>query len=185
MTQPRTLLTAQEFQDLYAHKDSPRYELVKGELVEMAPPGGVHGGIAVAIGAAPYQYVRENNLGRVMVETGFRLEGDPATVRAPDVSFIKGERLSEAGLPEGFVESAPDLAVEVVSPSDVAAEVEGKVHDYLRSGAQRVWVVYSTTKRVVVYSRDGSVRWYQEGDTLADEELLPVLSVPVQELFAS
>ena len=185
MIQPRTLVTAKEFWELYAHKDFPKYELVKGELIEMAPPGGIHGGIAANLVAALHPYVRQNNLGQIMVETGYNLERDPDTVRAPDVSFIRAERVSPEGLPRGFVTGAPDLAVEVVSPSDTAAEVEAKVHDYLRSGTQRVWVVYSSTRRIVTYSVDGSVRWYHEGDSLQDEELLPGFSLPLREIFAS
>ncbi len=84
MTQQREkLLTAEEFFERYAGKDSHRYELVKGELVEMTSPGGVHGETAIAIGAALYDFVRRNNLGRVMVETGYTLDRDPDTVRGP------------------------------------------------------------------------------------------------------
>ena len=183
MTQPSTLLTAEEFWIHYADKDFPLYELAKGELVEMAPPGGIHGGIAANITMALGLYVHQNNLGRIMVETGFHLERDPDTVRGPDVSFIRADRISAEGLPRGFIPGAPDLAVEVVSPSDAATEVEAKVHDYLRNGSQRVWVVYSTPRRVVVYSRNGSVRWFHEDDILEDEELFPGFALPLRDLF--
>ena len=186
MTQQREkLLTSEVFWERYAHKDFPSYELVKGELVEMTPPGGVHGGIAVAIGAALYNYIRHNNLGKVMVETGYTLERNPDTVRGPDVSFIRAGRVAREGLPRGYVEGAPDLAVEVVSPSDTAYEIETKVHDYLDNGAQRVWVVYPAGRRVVAYSPDGSGRCYHEGDIIEDEELLPGFSLSLEELFAS
>jgi len=178
-------MTAQEFWELYGNKKLPKYELVKGEVVEVAPPGGVHGGVAANIAADLVLHVRQNRLGRVMVETGYYLERDPDTVRAPDVSFIRAERLSQEGLPRGWVDGAPDLAIEVVSPTDTAAEVEAKVHDYLRSGARRVWVFYSSARRVVVYSQDGSVRWHRETDVLEDQELLPGFSLPLGEIFTS
>lgn len=181
--QSEKLMTAQEFWELYgARKSFPKRELVRGEVVEMAPVGGIHGGVAANLVVALHPYVRQNNLGRVMVQTGYRLRRDPDTVSAPDVSFIRAERIPE-GLPRGFVEGPPDLAVEVVSPSDTAAEMEGKVHDYLRNGAQRVWVAYSGARRVLAYSHDGTVRWYHEGDNLEDEELLSGFSLPLVELF--
>lgn len=184
MTQPRALVTADEFCETYAGQDFPRYELVKGELVEVASPGGIHGGIATRIVIALGNYISENNLGRIVVEGGYLLERDRDTVRGPDVSFIRAERVSPEGLPRAFVSGPPDLAVEVVSPGDTAFEVEAKVHDYLGNGAQRVWVVYVNTRRVVVYSQDGSVRWFREDDTLDDEDLLPGFSLPLRELFA-
>ena len=185
MTQPQTFVTVEEFLEQYSTKKYPSYELVQGELVEMSPPGGIHGEIAATITIVLGNHVRQNNLGRIMVETGYRLEREPDTVRAPDVSFIRTERLSSGGLPKAYVEGAPDLAVEVVSPYDPASEVEGKVHDYLNTGTQRVWVVYSNLRRVVAYNSDGSVRWYHEGDSLEDQELLPGFSLNISELFAS
>jgi Uma2 family endonuclease len=186
MTQQREkLMTAEEFWKRHSNVKLPRYELVKGELVEMSPPGGVHGEVSLAIGAALRLHVRQNNLGRVMVESGYYLERDPDTVRGPDVSFIRAERVAAEGLPRSWVRGAPDVAVEVVSPSDSAAEVEGKVHDYLAGGAQRVWVVYSDIKRITVYSSDGTVLRYHEGDTLEDQDLLPGFSLLVAEVFAS
>ena len=185
MTQPQTLVTVGEFWEKYAARDFPRYELVRGDPVEVAPPGRIHGEIAANITILLGTHVRRNNLGRVMVETGYRLEKDPDTLRGPDVPFISAGRVSAEGLGSAYVQGPPDLAVEVVSPSDSAAEVEGKVHDYLSNGTRRVWVVYASTKRLLAYSLDGSVRWYQEEDTLEDQELLPGFAVPLAELFPS
>lgn len=182
MTEQHTLLTAEEFFRLYSDKEG-HYELVKGEVIEMAPPGGVHGGVAVNIASALHVYVRQHDLGRVVVESGFRLESDPDTVRGPDVAFIRRERIPQGGLPRAFFTVAPDLAVEVVSPSDTAVELEAKVHDYLRAGAQRVWVFYPDSRRVAVYRPDGTTRWYGEDETLEDEELLPGFSLPLREVF--
>lgn len=182
MTEQRTLLTAEEFFRLYSHKDGD-YELVKGEVIKMAPPGGVHGGIAVNIAIALGTFVRQRNLGRVVVESGFRLESQPDTVRGPDVAFIRRERISAEGLPRAFFTIPPDLAVEVVSPSDTASDMEMKVQDYLRNGTQRVWVVYPDSRRIQVYSPDGTARGYREDAVIQDEDLLPGFSLPLREIF--
>lgn len=183
MTEPLTLLSAEDFFRLYSHKEG-HYELVKGEVVEMPPPGIVHGGIAVNIASPLHTHVRRHNLGRVIVEGGFCLECWPDTVRGPDVAFIRRERIPSEGLPQAFFAGAPDLAVEVVSPSDTAAELEAKVHDYLRAGSQQVWVAYPHSHRVVVFRPDGSAHWYSEEDTLEGGDLLPGYSLPVREIFA-
>lgn len=182
MAQQRTLLTAEEFFRLYSHRDE-HYELVRGEVVEMAPPGGVHGGVAVNISSALHQFVRQQDLGRVMVESGYWIERQPDTVRGPDVSFVRKERLPAEGLPRAFFEIAPDLAVEVVSPSDTAAGLEAKVHQYLQNGVQRVWVVYPDTRRVAVYRPDGGSQCYEEDATLEEPELLPGFALPLAEVF--
>ena len=182
MTQQKTLLTAEEFFQEYSHKDG-RFELVKGEVVEMAPPGFVHGATAARIAAGLISAVTPGGLGEVVVESGYRLESNPDTVRGPDVSFVSKERIEESGLPIAFFPGPPDLAVEVVSPSDTAAEVEAKVAEYFRSGSRRVWVACPGSRRVVVHLPGGLSRKYGEGDTIEDPELLPGLSLPVSQLF--
>jgi Uma2 family endonuclease len=182
MSQQRTLLTAGEFFQLYSHREG-NYELVKGEVIEMPPPGGVHGVVAVNIATALHTFVRQHDLGRVVVESGFRLGSQPDTVRGPDVAFITRERIPAEGLPRAFFEGAPDLAVEIVSPTDNATELEIKVHDYLRNGAQRVWVVYPDSRRVAVHRPDGTARWYSEDAAIEDQEFLPGFSLPLREIF--
>jgi len=119
----------------------------------------------------------------VVAESGFRLEQQPDTVRGPDVAFIARERIPAEGLPRAFFEGPPDLAVEIVSPSDTAADLEIRVHDYLRNGALRVWVVYPDSRRVAVHRRDGTARWYSEDAAIEDEGLLPGFSLPLREIF--
>ncbi len=182
MTEQRTLLTAEEFFRLYSHQEGD-FELVKGEIVEMAPPGWDHGETAVNIASALGSFARRHNLGRVVVETGFRLESQPDTVRGPDIAFVRKERVPVGGL-RGFFTGAPDLAVEVVSPSDTASEIEQKVQDYLRSGTQRVWVVYPDSRRVQVYSPDGTSRGYREDAAIEDQDLLPGFSLSLGEIFS-
>jgi Uma2 family endonuclease len=182
MSQQRTLLTAGEFFRLYSSKEG-HYELVKGKVIEMPPPGWVHGGIAVNIAISLGSFVRQHNLGVVVVESGVWLERQPDTVRGPDVAFVARERIPAEGLPRAFFEGAPDLAVEIVSPSDTAVELEAKVHDYLRNGTLRVWVVYPDSRRVAVHRPDGTARWYSEDAAIGDQEFLPGFSLPLREIF--
>jgi len=165
-------------------EDGLRHELVRGEVVSMTPPGGAHGGIAVMLAEGLNAHVRAHRLGRVMVETGYILFRDPDTVRAPDVSFLAAARIPGGRLPERFIEGAPDLAVEVVSPGDTHSEVQERVQDYLRAGSRQVWVVEPRTRSLTVYAPDGTARILGEADTLAAEELLPGFALPLRELFA-
>ncbi len=181
MSTQKTLLTANEFFEQYSHKDG-RYELVQGEVVEMAPVTDEHGGIASNIDTAFNIYGRQSRTGRARVETGYRLRSGPDTVRGPDVSF-RLFPLAEAQR-TGFVTGAPDIAVEVVSPANTAAEMERKVREYLAAGSQRVWVVYPSSRRVAVHRADGSVAAYGGDDVITDEELLPGFSLPLSDIFA-
>lgn len=183
MTTQHKLLTAEEFFQRYAHKDG-RYELAKGKVIEMTPPGGIHGAVVVNITGALWYYLREHPLGRLFAESGFILERRPDTVRGPDVSFVTTEHLPATGVPKAFFEGTPDLAIEVVSPSNTPAQVNAKVREYLRNGAQQVWVAYPDERAVVVHHKDGSVRRYEEGDVLDGGTLLPGFALAVREVFA-
>ncbi len=182
MTRQQTLVTAEDFYRLYSSKEG-HYELVEGEVIKTAPPGFQHGGVALKLGSLLLAYAQQHRLGWVGVESGYVLQ--PGTVRAPDVAFVKQERIPAEGDAQTFFNGPPDLAVEVVSPSDDAAEVEMKVHDYLRSGVAQVWVVYPEGKRVHVFTNDGKVVRYSDGDTLPGGGLLPGLEIAVAELFAT
>lgn len=113
-------------------------------------------------------------------DVGFvlRLSGDPERVRAPDVAFVSAGRL-----PEGFLDGAPDLAVEVLSPSDDPVDVQQKVRDYLEAGAHLVWVVAPSAQAVTVDRADGSARLLREWEALEGEDALPGLRIPLAELF--
>ena len=105
--------------------DGNRYELVKGELIKMAPTGHKHGIVTMHLAGPLYRYVMDNNLGEVYgAESGFVISQDPDTVRAPDVAFVRRERIESAGDVKSYWVGAPDLAVEVVSPGDTVAEVD-------------------------------------------------------------
>lgn len=175
------LLTAEDLWRM--PRDGRRYELVRGKLVEMTPVGPRHGRIALRLARRLDEFVEAHRLGYVMVETGFCLACQPDTVRAPDVSFLSVKRLPPEDH-EGFVPGAPDLAVEVISPTERDADVQDKVMDYLTHGTQLVWVVRPRQRTVTVYRPDGTVRVLQETDTLEGEAVIPGFTLPLKTLFA-
>src|SRR2546426_6344775 len=122
--------------------DGFRHELVKGELRTMTPTGFNHGEIVMNLAAPLGTYVRSNSLGVVLgAETGFKIGSDPDTVRAPDIAFVRMERILATGETDKFWPGPPDLAVEVLSPRDTVYEVEEKVANWLTAGVSMVWVV--------------------------------------------
>ena len=183
MRAERKWLTAEEL--LRLSTTGRRYELVKGKLFEMPLAGGRHGSAAMRIGALMGAYARANQLGEVFAaETGFVLRRDPDTVRAPDASFITRDRLPEGELPVGYLEIIPDLAVEVVSPSDTPSEVRDKVGDWLRAGTRLVWVIDPATRSATVYRSMDDFETLSESDELAGAEVVPGFTGSIQELFA-
>ncbi len=151
----------------------------------MSPAGSLHGTLALRIGAYIQIFIDENDLGYAFAaETGFVLETSPDTVRAPDVSFVRTERLPAEGLPKSYFPGAPDLAVEVVSPYDRASEVQEKVQEWLRHGTLLVWVVEPESQTVIVYRSDGSATVLQKGGELDGEDVLPGFSYSLDRLFA-
>lgn len=161
-----------------------RNELVRGEVRWMAPAGNVHGRIAVNVTTPLDQHVRENDLGLVFAaETGFKIESGPDTVRAPDVAFVRRERVEEVGEVEGFWPGAPDLAVEVVSPNDLYTEVEEKVADWVDAGAGMVVVVNPRNKTVAVRHSQTEIIILGEDGALDGDEIVPGWSLAVHDIF--
>jgi Uma2 family endonuclease len=164
--------------------DGFRYELVKGEIRKMAPAGSLHGNVAIQVTLPLAQHVKEHKLGRVFTaETGFRIARDPDTVRAPDAAFVSRERIEQIGIPEGYWPGAPDLAVEVVSPSDTYSEIQEKVLDWLAAGTRMV-IVVNPRKRTASVHRGATATVLTEKDVLSGEDVVPGWTVPVKELFA-
>ena len=185
MTQQKTLMTADQFFD-FCDRNDGRFELVDGEVVELAPAQRRHGRTASNITTAFNIYCRRTGVGWSEVEVGYTVRSGPDTVRGPDVSLVLQE-VPDDEEQRGFVPGAPDIAVEVVSPSNTAAEMERKVAEYLAAGSQRVWVVYPPTptasRRVVIHHPDGTAITYTGDDMITDEELLPEFSLPLSEIF--
>ncbi len=165
--------------------DGFKYELKRGELIRMAPPGFDHGCYGNNVNLPLAAHVKRDRLGVVVFEVGFKLESDPDTVRAPDVAFVSRERLLAVDSRHGYWVGAPDLAVEVISPGDSAQELREKVAEYLAAGARLVWLVYPRTQTVTVYRANGTVEERTVGQTLDGEDVVPGFSLPVAEVFAT
>jgi len=166
--------------------DGWRYELVKGELIRMAPTGDEHGEVTMELATPLHLHVKKHNLGRVYAaETGFKLESDPDTVRAPDIAFVRRERIEATGTLKGYRPGAPDLVVEVLSPSDRIGKVEGKVAQWLETGARMVWVVSPKLHTITVYRSLTDIVTLTEKDTLEGGDVVPGFSIKIAEIFAS
>ncbi|MCY4661295.1 MAG: Uma2 family endonuclease [Acidobacteria bacterium] len=165
--------------------DECRYALVRGELHRMTPAGFNHGAIVMRLGAPLAQHVSRHRLGVVCgAETGFVLRRRPDTVLAPDLSFVRRERIPASGEPVAFWDGAPDLAVEVVSPSDTRVQVAEKVAAWLGAGARLVWVVHPGQGSVAVHVPDAAPRRLASNDTLDGAPLLPDFRLPVAAILA-
>lgn len=176
------LLTIEEFADL--PDDGWRLELVRGHVVREPPAGIDHGGISALIVTALVEFVGERKLGRVMTaESGFVLSEEPPTVRVPDVSFLRADRLDFDT--RGFAPFAPDLAVEVLSPSNTVSEIHDKVLDYLDAGTRLVWVVDPASRTVTVYRSRDEIRLLRADDEIGGANVLPGFRRRVAELFGS
>lgn len=163
---------------------SAQSELLHGEVVENLPPGAIHGLIALVIGVLLRAWATQHRAGVVGVESGFVLARNPDTVRAPDVSFVSAERVPSAGIPVGFWQIAPDLAVEIVSPSESAEDLRDKVDSYLGAGARTAWAVYPGSRVVDVHTPDGIARAFTMGAVLEFPESLPGFRCTVEDIFA-
>ncbi|HWS55975.1 MAG TPA: Uma2 family endonuclease [Pyrinomonadaceae bacterium] len=161
-----------------------RYELVEGELRAMSPAGSEHGAVVINISILLGSHVKANNLGVCFgAETGFKLASGPDTVLAPDLAFVRRERIPPGGLPKKFWPGAPDLAVEVLSPGDTSGEVEKKAGDWTAAGARLVWVLNPRRREVAVYGSSGDVLILNERDELDGGEVVPGFRCEVSELF--
>jgi Uma2 family endonuclease len=176
------LLTIDEFSRL--PEDGFRTELVRGRVVREPPAGMDHGRLASRIDYLITSFVDRHALGDVFsADTGFVLFEQPPTVRAPDVAFVSRDRLPPPEESVGFGRLAPDLAVEVVSPSNTAAAVLDKVADYLEAGTRLVWIVEPTRRNVTEYRSRNQIRLLQGDDELLGYDVLPGFSLTIAEIF--
>jgi Uma2 family endonuclease len=176
------LMTPEEFL-VYPVPDA-KAELVRGELRVTPPPGGPHGCAATNLVVLLSGYVRSGGLGRVFADgVGYELVQLPRTVRVPDASFVRSHRLPEEGIGPGLLKLAPDLAIEVLSPSETASELEEKLDDYRACGTSLIWVVDPVRRTVMVVASDAPVRWLHEHETLDGAEAIPGFACEVSAIF--
>lgn len=168
--------------DLMSLRGLEHCELVDGRLVEKNL-GAEADWIGLHLGMLLSSHVFSNNLGWAFSsEAGYVCVGVTGVrVRRPDLSFVSRARLSRP--PRGFIQVAPDLAVEVVAPNDLFSEVQAKIEEYLRAGVQLVWVIDPDTRTVVEYHLSGKVRLLHESDELNGGDVLPAFHCAVKDLF--
>ena len=175
----KTLLTIEQFDDLPV-KEGVLYELNEGELVTVTEPMPRHNWVRDAVARLMGNFVEESKLGKVFLETGYQLT--PETVRIPDVSFLPADRMRDVDL-DRRIQGPPALAIEVVSPTDLAQELTQKVKQYLAAGVKAVWVFYPMTREVQVFRADGTVFIRREPDLLEEPDLLPGFSLDLNTVF--
>ena len=177
----RKLMTADELL-LMPKVDGRRFELIRGVLIEKMPGGDPHSETVVRTGSLLTVYSDDNDYGNVRSgEPGYRLDHDPDTVRAPDVAWFAPSRVPQDVV--GFPALAPDLAVEVKSPSNSWPEISSKAYMWLSYGSQEVWVADPPTTTVTIYKLHSPPVTLGEDDVLDGGDLLPGFSTPVWRLF--
>lgn len=183
MTTAKKLLTADDL--LAMPDDGMRYELVRGELIEMPPPSFMHMVVTGRIGHFFASFVVEHNLDFIYgPEAAAYIEQGPDTVRAADYALIARDRIPNPPPLSGYILGLiPDLAVEVVSPGNSVAEAQRRVHMWLDAGVRLVLTAYIQTSEIHAHHDDGAIERFGIGDTLTCEPVLPGFSCPVADIF--
>ncbi len=170
-------------EELFRRPDLNPCELVNGRVVPTMPTGPGHGAIEAKLTTRLTIWAEAAGRGEVEVgEVGIFIRRDPDTVRAADILFISHERLARRES-SGYLDVAPELVVEILSPDDRWSEVMEKISDYFEAGVVRVWVLDPKPRRVFVYRSPAEVMQLEAAQVLTDEEILPGFSVTVAELF--
>ena len=187
MTTPQSppstrLVTLAEFAALPKH---PRYELVKGKLVEQMSASREHEKAVVLVSHYIVGHVLANRLGEVYGSNRAFVTGpdSPATSRLPDVSFVSNARLNQPELHGMLYDGAPDLAIEVVSPGNSAAEIARKVAEYLAAGSKAVWVIDLARRMLTVHLPDAAPQTLTERDSVDGGDYLPGFACAVADLL--
>jgi len=182
MATTRVVTTAEELALL--PDDGWQYELIEGELRRMAAAGGDASNFALRIGSRLIVEGEQRGFGRAFgADGGFFFGRDPDTVMAPDAAFVLTEHLPPARDQRGYMPVVPDLAVEVVSPTDRRRDVDEKVTRYLAAGVRLVWVAWPDERLVVVHALGQPPRELSNGDVLDGGAILPEFRLPVSDIF--
>ena len=164
--------------------DGHHYEIINGELIDMGNSGALHGYVCSLALAALAGYILPKKLGVILdSSTAFKMKN--GNKRSPDIAFFAKERLQGmAVLPSGYLEGAPDLAVEVLSPGNTVEEIEDKLTEYFENGSRLVWVIHPTQHYVLVYrSAQEPDRLLKGKDSLDGEEVIPGFTLAIADLF--
>lgn len=178
------LVTADDVWEM-AQDNDKHFELIEGIIFHMAPTGFLHGATTSNLTVFLGIHINKHKLGTMTAaETGYRL-GDN-TVIAPDIAFIRADRVPKDPV-EGYLSLAPDLAVEVMSPSNNASEMSRKIDLLMQHGTQVIWIVHPTTKTIDVYSADDNsvkVSFLKQDDILSGGTVLPEFTLKLTDLFS-
>jgi Uma2 family endonuclease len=175
------LVTAEELLRLELPGQST--ELVRGRLIVREPPGTRHGTIAARLSYLVADYVYRNHLGVVCgQDTGFKIQSDPDTVRAPDVAFVRRDRAHDIPA-RGYAAIAPDLAAEILSPDDRPGELLAKIGQLLDAGTQLVWVIDPVRAEARVHRANGELTIIPTDGTLDGEQVLPGFTCTLAEVL--
>lgn len=177
-----TKMTFAAFQNL-AEREGVLYELDEGELLMEPSPSLLHNRIRDRIARRLAEFVEAHQLGEVTVESDFRL--GPDSVRNPDVAFIAAGHLQKIDPAHSPIEGAPALAIEVISPSNLAQDTQKKVSQHLGAGSQAVWIVYPPLRRLEIHQPE-SIRQLSAPEALQESDLFPGLKffLPLAEIFS-
>ena len=183
MTTAETLVTAEQF--LEARDGGLITELVRGQVIEMNPPGFRHGRICARIVYLLSEYLEGNDIGRVTAnDAGVITERDPDTVRGPDVAFYSYRRLPKEDEPQGYPDAKPELVFEVLSPGNRWPDVYGKIGEYLNVGVSVVCVVDPDEEKLHVFQTDTAAMELNPDEAMTLPDVLPGLQLPVKQFFA-
>jgi len=178
------LLTAEEFLLMEPPADGSKVELVRGEVINVCRPGFRHGLVQGRVWGVLDQFGRTTRHGRAVVETGVVTERGPDTVRGPDVSYWSAQRLPLDQIPSGYPDGAPDVAVEVLSPTNRAGKIREKLEEYFARGVRMVWVVDPEDRTLTIYRSPDEGRIFHEKATITGDDVLPGFTCRVAELLS-
>ena len=175
-------VTLEEYAALPKH---PRYELVKGVLVELMTASRGHERTAARVTRYMDTHADRHDLGEVYTGNRGYVTGpnSPATSRMPDVSFVSTARLSQPELAGMLYNGAPDLAVEILSDSNTPAEIARKITEYLNAGGKAVWVIDIDARIITVHTTDAPPLILTDADTINGADYLPGFTCPVADLL--
>ena len=177
----KTLFTVEQFEQL-PEEEAYKYELVRGELIEVSSASVQHSYIRDGLGVRMVPFAQGRGNGMVIWEHAFRLA--PDTVRRPDLTYLAQESVAGAMRTTGIIPFAPLLAVEVVSPSDKLFDVFEKAQEYLAAGSRKVWLlIRQPVPEVIVFDSSGAQVVLRADDILEAPEILPGFRVRVGDLF--